>query len=60
MSYSDVKKFLFLPEVRITNYFQSKLRDEKWRHDSDIDNFLKDVTDCSVEHIIPTEGLIEK
>lgn len=29
MSYSDVKKFLFLPEVIITNYFQSKLRDEK-------------------------------
>lgn len=53
MSYSNVKNFLF-PEVRITNYFQSKLRNEKWRHESDIDHFLKDVADCSVEHIIPT------
>ena len=54
MSYSNEKKILFLPEVRLTNYFQSKLRDEKWRHESDIDHFVKDVVDCSVEHIIPT------
>lgn len=55
MSYSNVKNFLFLPEVRITNYFQLKLRDDKWRHESDIDHFLKYVVDCSVEHIIPTK-----
>lgn len=57
MSYKNVKIFLFLPEVTITSYFQSKPRDEKWRHESDIDHFLKDVTDCYVKHIIPTKGL---
>ena len=55
MSYSDVKTFLLFPKVIITNYFQSKLKDEKWRHKSDIDNFLKGVADCSIEHIIPIE-----
>ena len=53
MSYSDVKFFLFLPEIIITKYFQSKLRDEKWRHKNDIDHFLKDVADCCIEYIIP-------
>ena len=57
MSYSNVKKIIFLPEDRITNYFQS--RDEKWRHESDIDHFIKDIADCSAEHIIPTKGSIE-
>lgn len=60
MSYSDVKNFLSFPEVIITNYFQSKLKDENWRHKSDIDDFLKDVADCSIEHIIPIEGLFEQ
>ena len=55
-----MENFIFLPEVGITNYFQSKLRDEKWRHKSDIDHFLKNVVDCSVEHIIPTEGLFKQ
>ena len=57
MSYSNVKKFPFLPEVTITSYFRSNLRDEKWRHESDIDNFLEDVTNFSIMHIVPIEGL---
>jgi len=60
MSYSDVKKNIFLPEVIIKNYFQSNVRDEKWRYKRDLDHFLKGVLYCSLEDIIPTEGLFEQ